>query len=562
MSDQYRSSADHVPHAPAHDDKPYPPYYYLWHLCVLGVLRAERVDGSPCPDIVGSVWDDLDADHGSEAHHPTTIAMIDVGVGHHHPNLMQVDMNRAIDLVTHRYGARRVRIDTNGDLKPEKELPFFRDLKIEGLDLDLFSEDEKTALISFADKLRASNGVLHMTETLDAALPSHGTAVAGLAVGDPGLVHMAGGRMVEPVSLHDFVERPDGRSLRIRDNVVPYVGVDPFSTLVPIKTSFDEDPWPLMAALLYAYQIGSDVILLPRDIPDPTRGILTVTKAQNAQECRNDSPSGTTRRDSGTAPDEWTILKKLLIAVSKKIPIVCAAGNSGESQLIYPACLAGEKEPDGRESNGIIAVGAVNADGRRAGYSNYGMGLTVVAPSNDGEIYNEHQARIDWGNPATKLHPYGLGSHREIPYSHYTIATTDLPGAWGYAGGSVPYVANLPPENNPGFAGGYYTGFGGTSAAAGLTAGVVALMSRAHKARAGRDARLTGIEAKMILMRAANMRPDRLQSGGGGKSRGSAFEPDPMNGQAEAKADPKVFFGAGLVDAAEAVRTVKQSAGA
>jgi hypothetical protein len=557
MTDQYQRSADHFRHAPAHDEKPYPPYYYLWHLWALGVLRAERVDGSPCPKIVGTLWDDL---VGAKAHHATTISMIDVGVGHNHPNLMQVDMDRAIDLVTHRYGARRRPVVADGDLDPETRLAFFENLSIGRLDLRPFSMDEQVALTSFVNELQKSKGVVRMAETLDAALPSHGTAVAGLAVGDPGLVFTGDGGIAEPLSLQDFVkEGAKGRLLGIRNNVVPYVGVDPFSKLVPIKTSFDEDPRPLMAALLYAYQIGSDVILLPRDIPDPTRGILTVKEERNAEGCQNDSASGATSRDGSATPDDWTILRKLLIAVSKEIPIVCAAGNSGESQLIYPACLAGEKEPDGKESNGIIAVGAVNADGRRAGYSNYGKDLTVVAPSNDGEIYNRHQARIDWGNPATKLHQYGLGSHQEIPYSHYTIATTDLPGAWGYAGGSVPYVANLPPENNPGFAGGYYTGFGGTSAAAGLTAGVVALMNRAHKAYAGPDARLTGIEAKTVLMDAANLRPDRLQSQGGGRARGSEFNPDPMNSEAEAEGDASVFFGAGLVDAADAIEKIKPS---
>jgi len=556
MSSQYQSSADHVPQAQARDDKPYPPYYYLWHLCTLGVLRAERVDGSPCPRIVGTVWDDLDTECGSEAYHPATIAMIDVGVGHNHPNLMQVDMGRAIDLVTHRYGARRRPIVADGDLHSEKKLAFFDNLSIEGLDLRSFSEDEQKALTSFVNELKESRGVVRMTEALDAALPSHGTAVAGLAVGDPGLVFNGDGGVPEPVSLQDFVKQgPKGRPLSIRNNVVPYVGVDPFSKLVPIKTSFDEDPRPLMAALLYAYKIGSDVILMPRDIPDPTRGILTVKEEQSAQECQNGSASGAIRRDESATRDEWTILKKLLISISKKIPIVCAAGNSGESQLIYPACLAGEGA-DGKETNGIIAVGAVNADGCRAGYSNYGEGLTVVAPSNDGEIYNRYQARIDWGNPATKLHQYGLGSLQEIPYSHYTIATTDLPGAWGYAGGSVPYVANLPPEKNPGFAGGYYTGFGGTSAAAGLIAGVVALMSRAHKAYAGSDARLSGIEAKTTLMAAANLRPERLQSQSD-EARGFEFKPDPMNSEVEAKGDPILFFGAGLVDAAEAIKKVR-----
>ena len=555
MSGQYQRHADYSREAPAHHEKPYPPYYYLWHLCVLGVLRAEWVAGSPCPEIVGTLWDDLDADHGSEAYHATTISMIDVGVGHNHPNLMQVDMNRAIDLVTHQYGARRRPLVAGEHLHLEERLPFFQELSIEGLDLHSFSEDERAALDSFVDELRNSSGVFRMAETLDTALPSHGTAVAGLAVGDPGFMVTGEAGNVGPVSLRHLVK--DGTTTWIldsRNNVVPYFGVDPFSQLVPIKTSFDADPRPLIAALLYAYQIGSDVILLPRDIPDPTRGILSVKEELSPQKPEIDSASEVASRDASTTRSDWTILSKLLISVSKEIPIVCAAGNSGESQLIYPACLAGE-----RESNGIIAVGAMNALGRRAGYSNYGKGLTVVAPSNDGEIYNRHQARIDWSNPATKLHQYGLGSHQEIPYSHYTIASTDLPGAWGYAGGSVPYVANLPPENNPGFAGGYYTGFGGTSAAAGLTAGVVALMNRAHKAYAGPDARLRGAEAKTILMEAASLRPDRFQSQGGSRMRGSEFKPDPMNSEVEAEGDASVFFGAGLVDAAEAVQTIKRS---
>ena len=86
-------------------------------------------------------------------------------------------------------------------------------------------------------------------------------------------------------------------------------------------------------------------------------------------------------------------------------------------------------------------------------------------------------------------------------------------------------------------------------------------MNRAHKAYAGPDARLTGIKAKTILMDAANLRPDRLQSQGGGKARGSEFKPDPMNSEAEAEGDASVFFyfGAGLVDAAQAIEKVKPS---
>jgi subtilisin family serine protease len=550
MTDQPQLQAKYTRDAQAADEKPYPPYYYLWHLCALGVLRAERAPGSPCPEIVGTLWDDLDATHGAKAYPKTTVAMIDVGVGTNHPNLAQVDMEKAIDLVTHRYGARR-RSVVAGEVSNAKEpAQFFRDLTIEGIDLKMFSDRERAALDSYIDELRGSNGVFHDEETLDAALPSHGTAVAGLVVGDPGFVRFGDEGVAQTVSLEILMKgEVTARSLGRRDNVVPYFGVDPFSRLVPIKTSFDADPWPLIAAFLYAVHIGADVILLPRDIPDPKRGILqakselikSIPRAERALET------------AGSADDAsalgWTILSKLLVEISKTIPIVCAAGNSGESQLIYPASLAGNDEP-----NGIIAVGAVNALGCRAGYSNYGKGLTVVAPSDDGEVYNRHQARIDYSNPATKLHEYGLGSATTVPYSHYTATTTDLPGAWGYAGGTVPYVANLAPENNPGFAGGYYTAFGGTSAAAALTAGVVALMNRAYKACSEGKGRLTGIEAKELLMKTASMRLNRFQSqddDGGEKE--ISFKPDPMNSNGEVSAKPGYFFGAGLVDAGEAL---------
>jgi hypothetical protein len=77
----------------------------------------------------------------------------------------------------------------------------------------------------------------------------------------------------------------------------------------------------------------------------------------------------------GHLPDRpQKVLQHLTVTISRHIPVICAAGNDGESQMISLARIA-----DG--DNGIIAVGAVTAEGFRSAYSNNGDDLTVVAPS-------------------------------------------------------------------------------------------------------------------------------------------------------------------------------------
>lgn len=138
------------------------------------------------------------------------------------------------------------------------------------------------------------------------------------------------------------------------------------------------------------------MIVLPRGLPDPKRSIVdpkNELKADLELWKNQDAANLFTRiavadqggpelepkaAQKGSNPDRpWHVLKQLILAISRHIPIVCAAGNSGESQLIYPASLAAD-------NNGIIAVGAVTVEGFRSGYSNYGEGLTVVSPLTTG----------------------------------------------------------------------------------------------------------------------------------------------------------------------------------
>lgn len=531
---------------------PYSPYYYLWHLVAVGVIDADFSGNPGCPEITDTVWDYLIRRFGSTASRPATVALIDVGVGISHPNLGRVDPKDALDLATHPFGARTLRSDEpDRDLKPEKTSRFFAELNVDRL-LSGLRGEERIRLEELVSELKSSDGVLRNGEAYETAFPSHGTAMAGLVVGEPRLLTVNDDRTVSETGIEALL---DGGAMPVnRANLIPYFGVDPFSRLVSIKTSFDADPRQLIIAFLHAWQIGADVILVPRDIPDPVRSVLPVKEKISSGPGR----SNPVMEGSDEEVDDWAVLQQLMLAISQEIPIVCAAGNSGESQLIYPARLAGR---DG-SPNGVIAVGAVNGHGTRSGYSSYGRGLTAVCPSDDGELYTRHQVRIDRQNPGARTHDYRVGASEEVLHCHQTITTTDLPGAWGYSDGTAPYVAVVSPEDNAGF-GGYYSAVGGTSAAAAIAAGVIALMARARKAQVGGNARISGPEAKEALMKAADLRAERLLAHADrAKCSRQGLVPDNMNGEDSTYTKDSAaevlsyFFGAGLVDAKRAVERI------
>ncbi|MBK8256230.1 MAG: S8 family serine peptidase [Polyangiaceae bacterium] len=148
---------------------------------------------------------------------------------------------------------------------------------------------------------------------------------------------------------------------------------------------------------------------------------------------------------SWTITPNNTLSAAIRRAVNNGVAVFCAAGNNGTGTISYPASLAE-----------TIAVGASTNRDVRAGYSQFGVGLDVVAPSSGGTL---------------------------------RIETTDVRGANGYNAGASP--------------GGDYcnandaSGFGGTSAATPLTAGVAALMLSVNPA-------LTPAEIRQILQSTAD----------------------------------------------------------
>ena len=545
-----------------------PAYYYLWHLVALNVIKGNF--GSPPtplpgpsdtavrnrtrPAVTSTVWDQIPATNPAVQ---TYVALIDVGISPDHPNLAtRLDREKSIDLASHRFGARTADpIDPTNPYAAEQKQAFFSNLDLSGLGPLGLSVDDQAFLEGLASELAASQGCVRQLLNPERLFAAHGTACAGLIAGEPAAIKSEGGQVTPPETLF-AVAGPDAEPSRNR-NVLPYFGVDPFSRLISVRTSFDADPMQYISAFLYAYHQQADVIVLPRGLPDPElapaapKPELSVDPQLYRNSLAADLvkrlslPGGADELDpkspqvSESSIRLWRLLRQVIIGVSRKIPIVCAAGNSGESQLIYPANLADHQ-------NGIIAVGAVTAEGFRSGYSNYGRGLTVVAPSDDEEVINRHQLRVDRQSPFHARHAYLAGRTKEYRYSNFSLLTTDLPGFWGYDQGQQPW-ASVPFDANRGVGGGYYTNFGGTSGASALIGGVCSLIQRAHKTRFDQNARLDGAAVKALLVNASDHQ--RVVAPGS-----RPLTPDCMNADQEETKGLTYFFGAGLPDAAAAVQ--------
>jgi serine protease len=67
-----------------------------------------------------------------------------------------------------------------------------------------------------------------------------------------------------------------------------------------------------------------------------------------------------------------TLKDAINYALNKGVTVVCAAGNGGTGALSYPARYAG-----------VIAVGASDQSGAKASFSQYGPGLSLLAPGKD-----------------------------------------------------------------------------------------------------------------------------------------------------------------------------------
>lgn len=495
--------------------------YYLWHLAALGVLSVGD-DGDTVQD---TLWDQL-AKEGDIV--PSTIVMIDVGCSFDHPNLRgRIDSAASIDFSAGAQGQRLAKHATSDHAASN-----FSGLDVEPLNLDGLDIQDLKFFADVVQHLKDSKGQTRAAGDVEARYASHGTSVAGLIVGGPEIEQSAG----QPPS----------------PGIIPYFGVDPFSRLISVRTGFDNDPLQFIAALLYAWMQAPDVIVMPRGLPDPIDGAVTFKddfqaelESWSSHEAadllhRLDALTATASTLDPQSPQSgptqarlWRAVKALVVAISKHVPIVCAAGNEGESQLLYPASLA-------TRENGIIAVGAIAGSGYRSAYANYGDGLTLVAPSNDMAVFNRHQFRI----PPERAADYACLRHAdfpEIPFSPLALLSTDIGGTFGYDAGDDT-DAKTPRS-------GFYTQFGGTSGAAALVAGVISLVRRAERLKQSKTKPMDGVDIRALLTSTAR---DTLP----GLGTLLELRTDNMNANTEDAESFEVFFGAGLIDARAAISSV------
>jgi subtilisin family serine protease len=247
---------------------------------------------------------------------------------------------------------------------------------------------------------------------------------------------------------------------------------------VPISTHFDPEPEQLILAMLYAAMIEADVVVLARDFPSPRS---LAPEADATPEALGQALG------VGLGAEElalWDLLGDLTIAMSREVPVICAAGNGARDTVLFPGNLAAA-------DNGIVAVGARSAAGLAASYSPPSDAVTVYAPSGDGERLDRELQRLDVQaagfDPEDHGHAYleGLGNFGDggdaTPRLHapQDLVSTDVPGRAGYnsspnaqvfgrAGAILDYRSA-------------FCRFSGTSGAAALTAGLVSLAMSAGR---------------------------------------------------------------------------------
>ncbi len=451
----------------------YAAYHALWHLAQIGVVADLQTFASEAWDLAAARIDD-----GARR---TRVALIDTSVAVRHPNLSAaIDTDLAIDFFSSRLGVPASPDALDSYIKAcKKAYPSDLPAAVGAYWNDLLAHlrgDAKTLYTSAVQPANSPN------------FSAHGTAMAGLIGARPVAPDASAVtpvRIFDPVSgtYHDL---PTGQAVAFA-----YAGVDPFCQIVPISTNFDPEPEQLILALLYADLIEADIIVLARDFPTPASLAPHIPRTNNVAE---DATAFSLALGVGLSAQElsaWDSLQHLTIALSKRIPVVCAAGNGAQGSILCPGSLAA---PD----NGIIAVGARAATGNPAAYSPESDHITVYAPSGDGERLDSRLQRLDTQsarfNPNDHSIAYtaGLGNYGDQQASNGTgvsthatqdLISTDVPGRAGY--NSSPNAQIFGHEGAVLDYRSAYCRYSGTSGAAALTAGLLSLAMSAGRITPG-----------------------------------------------------------------------------
>lgn len=517
--------------------------FYLWHLEAIGLFeRTLTAPPGPRPNITPiQAWGLPD-----DATPPTRnakIALIDNGVSTlSHPNLPceETFLVHAIDFSGDRRG--RVYADPDGirsevtEAHIEAALANMRTREggVHKGENDCPTDQDYSDLVS--ELKRYAYAPERLPKALDPCqrFAAHGTACAGLiGAGVPWPQDGNSGRKEARADAEHEADRKS-RPPRARPPspfAMPYIGVNPWSQIIPINTVYSPDYWPLIMSMLHAVVHEADVILMPRLVEEMnTEPLQPEPEPPLDGECRDDrhvdaedDPRWSRLRQNKVREKEKQVFEALLAFVSYYVPVVVAAGNMGRRDLEYPASLVGTKAPQ------LIVAGAVTARGLKSSYCSgeaTGTGaqsISVFAPSDDVETVSADDFRLDdmsWRG--RRQHWDDIAAERSNCFSPYGIVAVDIPGEYGYDAHAeedrdfAEIGANFnsqakskEPEYKPRA---LYTSFGGTSAASAITAGLASLIQ--HKLTANGKPTLTGHEMKRLLQETGQTGRDMEEEAG------------------------------------------------
>lgn len=387
-----------------------PSFHALWHLKALGVV--DDLTNFPGP------W--AKPKSGTEAR----VVVIDTPVAYDHPNLVcAIDLARMRDFSIHDDGVFVVPTEA-GPIKDERDK----------LVKDLSGWDGSPSAKQAIEKETA--GKDDRPYCIPRYFGAHGTAIAGLIGARPAKVDLQ-----KPAFIGD-PDMPVDPSVA-RPITLPYAGINPFCTIIPITTSASPDPDMVLAALQYAQLIKPDIVV--------------IAAAWENRRHRKEN---------------WNKVDRALLELCKGSVVLCAAGNSGDIDLAYPACLS-------TEENGPIAVTACDSKGTVLAYApNPTANDRVLRTlSSFAEAYSDNGVIWDPWKVADPMivqpseDPTMKGKIADLPAE--ALISLDVPGPYGYNPSPYRY---RPTGNKPHFdIGSLYCRFSGTSASTALAAGLIGL---------------------------------------------------------------------------------------